>query len=81
MQQLLTRYWFKTGPDTGLGVTGYSRGDAEQLLKKAGYASTDLRRVVEVVENIDVTTLDEGHIRPNMGPPSFRGVWYPCHNL
>jgi hypothetical protein len=36
-----------------------------------------LPAVVEVVENVDVRDLDEGHVLPNLGDPSARGVWFP----
>jgi len=28
-------------------------------------------------EDVDVRALDGGHVLPNMGDPSVRGVWYP----
>lgn len=34
-----------------------------------------------VVPDVDVRTLDEGHVIPNMGPPAIRGVWYPKLNI
>ena len=33
--------------------------------------------VLEVVEDVDVCDLDQGHLVQNMGPVNFRGVWYP----
>jgi hypothetical protein len=33
--------------------------------------------VLEVVEDVDVRDLDQGHVVPNIGPVNFRGVWYP----
>jgi len=32
--------------------------------------------VRKVVENVDVSTLDD-HVRPNMHPPNWRGMWFP----
>ena len=34
-----------------------------------------------VVEDVDLTTLDAGHVRPNMHPASERGVWFPKFRL
>jgi len=28
--------------------------------------------IVDVIENIDLATLDQGHVIPNMGPPNIR---------
>jgi hypothetical protein len=26
---------------------------------------------------VDVSSLDPGHVPPNVGPPHVRGVWFP----
>jgi hypothetical protein len=28
-------------------------------------------------ENLDIRTLDQGHVIPNMKDPTLRGVWFP----
>jgi len=33
--------------------------------------------IKKVIENVDVSTLDAGHVLPNMSPPNIRGVWFP----
>jgi len=33
--------------------------------------------IASSVEDVDVRTLDQGHVIPNMLPPDRRGVWYP----
>jgi hypothetical protein len=33
--------------------------------------------VEHVVEDVDVSQLDAGHVLPNMGDPTLRGVWFP----
>jgi hypothetical protein len=77
---MLTRYWFRTSGSRGYGVTGYSLKDAEDLLREFGYpASGD--SFIEVVENVDVQTLDQSHVVPNIGPVNFRGIWFPRHNV
>jgi hypothetical protein len=78
---VLTRYWFSTDGGLGFGVTAYSLEDAEALLAAAGYVAPRDYHPSAVVENIDIRTLDQNHVIPNMGPPSSRGVWYPCHNI
>ena len=79
MSEILIRYWFKTKRGHGIGVSAYSRDDAEFLIKSANLLFE--YEVVEVIANVDITTLDQGHVIPNMGPPNFRGVWYPMLNL
>ena len=59
----------------GIGVTAYSREDAEQLISEMD--SSVNKDVVAIIEDVDIRTLDQGHVIPNMGPPNFRGVWYP----
>jgi hypothetical protein len=34
-----------------------------------------------IVPDIDIRTLDEKHVIPNIGPVVFRGVWFPRLNL
>ncbi len=33
--------------------------------------------IASSIEDVDVRTLDQGHVIPNMLPPDRRGVWYP----
>lgn len=77
---MLKRFWFKTEPPTGYGVTAESLAAAEQLLKDHGYPHSG-QRVIEVVENIDMATLDQNHVLPNAGPVVVRGIWFPRHNI
>lgn len=73
----LRRFWFSTPESLGIGVTAYSRSEAESLARAA---ATQLGRSFEpssVTEDVDVRDLDQKHVIPNMGPPNFRGVWFP----
>jgi hypothetical protein len=61
----------------GCGVTARDRNDALAL-----FAATVLREhpglsVREILEDVDVSTLDAGHVLPNMGSVLVRGVWFP----
>jgi hypothetical protein len=60
----------------GFGVTAFDREDAIGLLR-ADVFGGQLPTIESIIEGVDVSTLDEGHIRPNMETPAFRGVWYP----
>jgi len=77
-KSLLRRFWFHTKQGCGIGVTAFSKDDAEQLLAEAAQTILWLNtEVTEVVEDVDVRDLDQDHVIPNMAPPSFRGIWYP----
>jgi hypothetical protein len=78
---MLTRYWFKTDRGLGFGVTAMSVADAEALLRDARFVRGRDFEVLEIIENVDVRTLDQNHVTPNMGPPNFRGVWFPLLNI
>jgi hypothetical protein len=78
----LTRYWveFKQeGAPTflrlGCGVTAYGKADALTLLQQA--LGGELPAIERIAEDIDVRTLDQSHVVPNMGVPNERGVWFP----
>lgn len=84
---MLRTYWFefdlsRSGAPTfngqpECGVTAYDYEDAINLMKESVFANGDLPPIRNVVEDIDVSKLDERHVRPNMGIPVFRGVWFP----
>jgi len=80
----LTRYWFTFKPDEsisvlnlGCGVTAIDQTDAMGLLNREVFTTFGQREVDTVVSDIDVLTLDAGHVQPNMGLPNIRGVWFP----
>jgi hypothetical protein len=82
----LHRYWFRWDADPrelppgaalGYGVTAVDRQDAEKLLSQTLLGGAPLPAGADVAENVDVRNLDRGHVLPNMGDPSVRGVWYP----
>lgn len=86
LREHLHRFWFRFDRPPGApsgwtalgcGVTGVDRGDAEALLAASPLAKDGLPPVREVIEDVDVQTLDAGHVLPNMGDPSMRGVWFP----
>lgn len=90
---LLHRYWtaFATAPPRGpngfipvgplyryCGVTAYTLDDALYLLQEQLTLGRDLPAIDHVIEDIEIATLDAGHIHPNMGDPFWRGVWWPA---
>ena len=86
------RYWieFVSAPPRGgegyvplgmlarcCGITAYTFNDALYLIREQLTLGRDLPPIHDVIEDIDIATLDSGHIRPNMGEPLWRGVWWP----
>ena len=75
----LHRFWieFQLLPQqhVGYGVTAIDFADALKLL--ADTLDTQLPAPTRVVHDVDVRTLDEGHVLPNMLPPDSRGIWFP----
>jgi hypothetical protein len=73
----LRRFWFPTPGNLGIGVTAYTLLEAEALARKAAATLGWELASGSVVEDVDVRTLDQGHVIPNMGPPNFHGIWFP----
>lgn len=57
----------------GVGVTGYDVEDALRLVEQAFGRLT----VGAIAPVDDVASLDQGHVRPNMGSLFIRGIWFP----
>ncbi|HEX7846390.1 MAG TPA: hypothetical protein VF476_11375 [Chitinophagaceae bacterium] len=89
---LLKRYWFiiypedKFGP-RNIGATAFSINEAKNLvfetLRKLAWSHITINVLdnAEVIEEIDIQLLDQGHVIPNMGPVNFKGVWFPNCNI
>jgi hypothetical protein len=88
----LTRYWFEfnispgelttypsyAGLSYGCGVSAYSYDDAIKILQEKLFGKDPAPPIEQVTEDVDVSTLDAGHILPNMGDPTSRGIWFPA---
>jgi hypothetical protein len=61
----------------GCGVTAHDYDDALALLRETVFGGAELPKVAAVAEDVDISTLDVRHVRPNMGNPTMRGVWFP----
>jgi hypothetical protein len=68
----LHRYWFKFEGEVGYGygVTAWTEEDALNLLRLRVFAKRPMPRYV-VAMDIDVSTLDPGHIRPTWRPHPY----------
>ena len=81
---MLHRYWLTFAPTTkpdglglGCGITAYDEADARRLFETTVVPHVGPKKIVEIIKDVDVTTLDQGHVIPNMGIRSNRGVWFP----
>jgi hypothetical protein len=59
------------------GVTAFNYSDALNILSQKNLKGDRVLGVKRCIENIDIKTLDQLHIVPNMWPPSLRGIWFP----
>ncbi|MGK2950143.1 MAG: hypothetical protein ACSLFP_16350 [Acidimicrobiales bacterium] len=78
----LRRYWLTFESEQtpvelghGCGVTAFDLDDALDLV--AERIGSTVPAPSSVTEDVDVSTLDAGHVLPNMLPPNERGVWFP----
>lgn len=65
------------GTGLGCGVTAFSYEDALDLLQDKVFTEKPIPPVSSVIEDVDVSTLDADHVRPNMGNPLKCGIWFP----
>lgn len=80
----LHRYWFKfssieafSSLRLGCGVTAHNYEDAVSLMRRTVFAGQELPAIESFVVDVDLATLDQDHVIPNMEPPVWRGVWFP----
>ena len=83
----MIRYWFEFEQDdkffprvvvgVGCGVTAYDKNDAITLLQKTVFNDRTMPSITQIIENVDISELDESHVLPNMGNVFERGVWFP----
>ncbi|AXI04233.1 hypothetical protein HYN46_16155 [Aquirhabdus parva] len=81
---VLHRFWFtldrSLSPSVlnlGCGISAYSLDDAKHILAEQVFNIFGVRDILDVIEDVDVSTLEENHVRSNMGIPTIRGVWFP----
>jgi hypothetical protein len=61
----------------GLGVTGVDLDDCLGIVRARVFNGAALPAVSRVVEDVDVSTLSEEIVVPNIKPPIWRGIWFP----
>ena len=58
-------------------MTAFDLDHAIALLDRDVFKGPIPFRIASSIEDVDVRTLDQGHVIPNLLPPGRRGVWYP----
>lgn len=85
---MLKRYWIEPDFSTyeekipmgcrmGIGVTAYTYEDALEIIKEKIFNNSSLPSILNVIENVDISNLDENQVLPNMNTPTIRGIWFP----
>lgn len=74
---ILHRYWFTfprssftelpQGIRIGCGITAYNQKDAIKILQTTLFKSAVMPKFKNIIEDVDISTLDKSHILPNMG--------------
>ena len=80
MRWNLRRFWFEFDTDSPViracGVTAIDRDDALLILERQVFKGP-VPPIRSERSDVDVSTLDAGHVLMNMGDPTLRGVWFP----
>lgn len=86
---MMIRYWFEFennsnqdlpfGLTVGCGITACNYEDALAILRQKVFKDRPVAAIKNVIENVDISTLDEGHVLPNVpATVTTKGVWYPA---
>jgi hypothetical protein len=81
----LVRYWFEFDSTASSaarvtprwGVTAWTVEDARGLILGTTHFGRALPPVTQLIEDVDVSTLDQNNVLRNVDAPNERGVWYP----
>lgn len=78
------RFWFTfaslehpTALALGCGVSATSYEEAISFMRSQIFKAEPLPEIASVIEDVDVSTLDRGHVIPNMESPLVPGIWFP----
>jgi len=67
-------------PILGFGVTAFTIEDAYSILEEYGYNYHQIAKRVAVKKDITWDEIEADHVRPNIGPITVRGIWFPHLN-
>jgi hypothetical protein len=83
----MQRFWFELdlsieiphppGTLLGCGITADNLADALDILRNNVFSGFETPKIKNVKEDIEMRSLDQGHVIPNMGVVTRRGVWFP----
>lgn len=84
---VVRRFWFEfsanaggklpVGVGHGCGVSAHDYHDAVQIIQSAVFEEKPLPAISKEIVDVDVSELDEYHVRPNIGDVFRRGIWFP----
>jgi hypothetical protein len=82
---MLRRFWFEFDVEAsrdaatrlGVGVTALDEARARSVIQQRIFHGGALPPVRKLLCDVDISTLDPGHVRPNMGNPVASGIWFP----
>jgi hypothetical protein len=90
----LIRYWFEFDypkprighgvyiPACGCcGITAFDYQDALKIMRRFMLRDNETPIFKRVIENVNVSTIEDKRVIPNLGVPVWRGVWFPDYNL
>jgi len=79
---MLRRFWFPLDGHLGVGVTAATLEEATTLAEAARRELwPNAQRLGTPVQDVDIRSLDQKHVAPNIGPVTVRGIWYPTNAL
>lgn len=58
-------------------MTARDKTDAEKIVIRRILKNYPNAKISRIEEDIDISSLDEGHVIPNMNPHIWRGIWFP----
>ena len=61
----------------GFGITARTEEQALAMVQERVFGGRPLPEMKSIARDLDVSTLDPKHIRPNMGNPAVLGIWFP----
>ena len=80
----MRRYWIQfagtdlpIGFQMGCGITAHTRDDALGLLRAIWPNQARAPVISDVSEDVDIRSLDQKHVTPNVGDITKRGVCFP----
>jgi hypothetical protein len=80
----MRRFWIAIEPlpyasnlNLGCGVTAETEEEAVAILLERAAASNDAVSIRSITLDVDVSTLDDRHVLPNVGNIFRKGIWWP----